>query len=146
MTAIHLGTRRVVVHLKCPSGESRFSATLTAEIAVTSPIDRIRLHILENPHADLKLAALAELAGVSPRHLSRLFHAELGMRPAAYVELTRIDIARHLLEDGRSPIKTIAYAAGFGSTASLRRAFLRRIGVTPLDYRLRHHSSASGSR
>ncbi|ATE63117.1 GlxA family transcriptional regulator [Rhizorhabdus dicambivorans] len=129
--------RRLVVFLKRPGGQSQFSATLTAQSAVTSPIDRIRLQVLENPRADLRLPAVAKAAGVSPRHLSRLFHAELGISLAAYVEKTRIEIARGLLEDSASPIKMIAYAAGFGSTATLRRAFSRRIGVTPLQYRLR---------
>jgi len=136
--------RRLVVFLKRPGGQSQFSAALTAQAATTSPIDRIRLHILENPRANLGLDALAEVAGVSPRHLSRLFRSELGMNPAAYVELTRIDIARRLLEDGAAPIKTIAYAAGFGSTTTLRRAFLRRIGVAPLQYRLRFQTAGSG--
>jgi transcriptional regulator GlxA family with amidase domain len=135
--------RRLVVFLKRPGGQSQFSATLAAQAADTSPIDRIRRHILENARAHLDLAALAEVAGASPRHLSRLFRAELGMNPAAYVELTRIDIARRLLEESTSPIKAIAYAAGFGSTATLRRAFLRRIGVTPLGYRLRFRTTRS---
>jgi transcriptional regulator GlxA family with amidase domain len=135
--------RRLVVFLKRPGGQSQFSAALTAQTEATSPIDGIRLHILENPRADLGLAALAEVAGVSARHLSRLFHAELGMGPAAYVELTRIDIARHLLEESGSPIKAIAYAAGFGSTATLRRAFLRGIGVTPLEYRRRFRTTGA---
>jgi len=136
--------RRLVVFLKRPGGQSQFSAALTAQTATTSPIDRIRLHILESPRARLSLAALAEVAGVSARHLSRLFRAELGMNPAAYVELTRIDIARRLLEDGAAPIKAIAYAAGFGSTTTLRRAFLRRISVTPLQYRLRFQTTGTG--
>jgi transcriptional regulator GlxA family with amidase domain len=135
--------RRLVVFLKRPGGQSQFSAALAAQTETTSPIDRIRLHILENPRADLGLAALAKAAGVSPRNLSRLFHAELGMSPAAYVELTRIDIARRLLEDSTAPIKAIAYAAGFGSTATLRRAFLRRIDVAPLEYRLRFQTTRS---
>jgi transcriptional regulator GlxA family with amidase domain len=135
--------RRLVVFLKRPGGQSQFSAALTAQIATTGPIDRIRLHILENPHADLGLAALAKVAGVSLRHLSRLFHGELGMSLAAYVELTRVDIAQCLLEDSTAPIKAIAYAAGFGSTATFRRAFLRRIGVTPLEYRLRFQTTSS---
>jgi transcriptional regulator GlxA family with amidase domain len=134
--------RRLVVFLKRPGGQSQFSATLTAQTAATSPIDRIRLHILEHPRSDLGLAALAGVAGVSPRHLSRLFHAELGLSPAAFVELTRIDIARRLLEDSTSQIKMIAYAAGFGSTTTLRRAFLRSIGVTPLQYRHRFRTTS----
>jgi transcriptional regulator GlxA family with amidase domain len=85
------------------------------------------------------------VAGVSPRHLSRLFRAELGISLAAYVELTRIDIARRLLEESASPIKMIAYAAGFGSTVTLRRAFLRRIGVAPLQYRHRFQTTSENA-
>jgi transcriptional regulator GlxA family with amidase domain len=133
--------RRLVVFLKRPGGQSQFSAGLTAQTASTSPIDRIRLHILENPGADLGLTALGKFAGVSPRHLSRLFRAALDMSPAEYVELARIDIARRLLEDSAAPIKAIAFAAGFGSTATLRRAFLHIIGVTPLEYRLRFQTA-----
>jgi transcriptional regulator GlxA family with amidase domain len=136
--------RRLVVFLKRPGGQSQFSAALTAQTAATSPIDRIRLHILENPRADLSLEALAAVARASPRHLSRLFRAELGINPAAYVELMRIDIARRLLEDSSAPIKAIAFAAGFGSTTTLRRAFLRRMGVAPLQYRLRFQTAGSG--
>lgn len=135
--------RRLVVFLKRPGGQSQFSATLAAQAAAASPAEKIRLHILENPSADLSLAALAQVAGVSPRQLSRLFHAELGMSPAAYVELIRMDISRRLLEDSMASIKTTAYASGFGSTATLRRAFLRTIGITPLDYRLRFQSTRS---
>ncbi|MHB9881024.1 GlxA family transcriptional regulator [Pacificimonas sp. ICDLI1SI03] len=127
--------RRLVVFLKRPGGQSQFSDALTAQTSTTSPIEKLRLHILANPRSELGLAALSDVAGVSPRHLSRLFHTEFGMAPAAYVELTRIDIARRLLEESSSPIKAIAYAAGFGSTTTLRRAFLRSIGVTPLQYR-----------
>ena len=57
--------------------------------------------------------------------------------------LKRIDIARRLLEESDAPIKAIAYSAGFGSTTTLRRAFLRRIGVTPLQYRVRFQTTGS---
>ena len=137
--------RRLVVFLKRPGGQSQFSAALTAQTEATSPIDRIRLHILANPRADLNLETLGKTFGVSPRHLSRLFRAERGTSPAAYVELTRVDIARRLLEDSNAPIKVIAHVAGFGSTATLRRAFLRGIGITPVQYRSRFQTAGSGS-
>lgn len=135
--------RRLVVFLKRPGGQSQFSSALTGQTATTNPIDRIKLHIIENPRADLGLEALSEAAGVSPRHLARLFRAELGVNPVTHVESTRIDIARRLLEDSAAPIKAIAYAAGFGSTTTLRRAFLRRLGVSPLQYRLRFQTTES---
>ncbi|MEG3181283.1 GlxA family transcriptional regulator [Sphingomonas sp. LT1P40] len=135
--------RRLVVFLKRPGGQSQFSAALTAQTATTGPIDRIRLHILENPRIALGLASLASVVGVSPRHLSRVFHDEQAKSPAAYVELTRIDIARRLLEDSAAPIKVIAYTAGFGSTTTLRRAFVRRLSVTPQEYRARFQTTGA---
>ena len=135
--------RRLVVFLKRPGGQSQFSAALTAQTATTSPIDRIQLHILEEPRSALSLASLAKVAGLSSRQFSRLFYAELGLSPAAYVEVTRIDIARRLLEESNASIKAIAYAAGFRSTATLRRAFLRRVGVTPVEYRQRFRTTES---
>ncbi len=86
--------RRLVVFLKRPGGQAQFSAALTAQTSANSPFDRIQTHILEHPRADLGLVALADIVGVSPRNLARLFQGELGMSPAAYVEVTRIDIAR----------------------------------------------------
>lgn len=135
--------RRLVVFLQRPGGQSQFSDFLTAQMDATSPVGKVRLHILENARADLSLEALAEVARLSPRHLSRLFRAELGTSLAAYVELNRIDIARRLLEDSEMPIKQIAYLAGFGSTVTLRRAFQRSIGVSPLEYRQRFQTTKS---
>lgn len=65
------------------------------------------------------------------------------MSPAAFVELTRVDMARRLLEESNSPIKAVAHTAGFGSSATLRRAFLRRMNVTPQEYRARFRSTGS---
>jgi AraC-like DNA-binding protein len=108
--------------------------------------DATKQHIVDNPRQVLDLRALAEVAGVSPRHFSRLFRAETGMSPAAYVEKTRVDIARHLLEGTTDPIKTVAHAAGFGSTTTLRRAFLRRMGVAPTAYRLHFRTTCHAAR
>lgn len=138
--------RRLVVFLKRPGGQSQFSAALAAQTAAKDPLDKVQSYILEHPRADLGLAALANVAGMSARNLVRLFRTELALSPASYVELTRIEIARGLLEDGSSPIKAIAHAAGFGSTATLRRAFLRRLGVTPAEYRSRFQTAGSGER
>ncbi|KQS03709.1 AraC family transcriptional regulator [Sphingomonas sp. Leaf357] len=135
--------RRLVVFLKRPGGQSQFSNALTAQTATTGPIDRIRLLVLENPRRDLALASLAKEIGVSPRHLSRLFHARQGQSLAAYVESTRIEIARRLLEESAFPIKAIAFAAGFGSTTTIRRAFVRSLGVTPHEYRMRFQTTGA---
>jgi transcriptional regulator GlxA family with amidase domain len=133
--------QRLVVFLKRPGGQSQFSVHLTGGGAATPAMDRVRQHIVDVPGADLGSSALARFAGMSERSLARLFKAQTGMNPSLYVELSRVDVARRLLEQSDLPLKSVAYQAGFGSIASLRRAFLRRLGLTPIDYRRRFRST-----
>jgi len=132
--------RRLVVFLKRPGGQSQFSVHLTGDTS-TPAMDRVREHILKAPGEDLGLSALAKIAGVSDRTLARLFSAQVGMNASLYVELSRLDIARRMLEQSDLPLKTIAHEAGFGSISSLRRAFSRRLSLTPLEYRRRFRST-----
>ena len=71
------------------------------------------------------------------RHFARLFRAEVGMTPAAWVEATRISAARHLLENGHDTPKQVAAKCGFANIDTLRRSFIRHVGITPAEYRKR---------
>jgi transcriptional regulator GlxA family with amidase domain len=82
--------------------------------------------------------ALARRAGLSPRHFARLFHSEVGVTPAAWVEMTRVAAARALLEAGAAAPKQVAAQCGFANADTLRRAFVKHVGVSPAMYR-RHH-------
>ncbi|WP_406300237.1 helix-turn-helix domain-containing protein [Embleya sp. NBC_00888] len=83
---------------------------------------------------------LSRLGGFSPRHLTRLFHERVGSTPAVYVEAVRIEAAQSLLAAGAT-VTAAATHSGLGSDESLRRAFLRRLGVTPSTYRSRFRST-----
>jgi transcriptional regulator GlxA family with amidase domain len=133
--------RRLVIFLKRPGGQSQFSVHLTGGSAGAPAMDRVRQHIIDAPGADLGSSALARFVGMSERSLARLFKAQTGMNPSLYVELSRLDIARRLLEQSDLPLKAVAHEAGFGSVASLRRAFQRRLSLTPIDYRRRFRST-----
>ena len=63
------------------------------------------------------------------------------MTPAAYVEAVRVEQARSQLESGRQPLAAVARACGFGTAETMRRAFHRRLGVAPADYRTRFHTT-----
>jgi transcriptional regulator GlxA family with amidase domain len=133
--------RRLVVFLKRPGGQSQFSVHLTGQGQATPAIDRLRQRIANSPRADLGTPALAKLAGISERSLARLFRTETGMSPSLYVELSRLDVARRMLEETDLPLKSVGHAAGFGSVATLRRAFLRRLSLTPAEYRRRFRTT-----
>lgn len=74
---------------------------------------------------------------MSERSFTRIFRQETGTAPADFVEITRVDAAKRLLEGTSLPVKHIATACGFSNPTSLRRAFRRRVGTGPSDYRLR---------
>jgi transcriptional regulator GlxA family with amidase domain len=87
------------------------------------------------PAGDHSAAAMADRIGVSVRHLGRLFAQHTGMTPARYVERVRVTAAKASLIGGRAPLREVATRAGFGSSETMRRAFLRTVGVTPGAYR-----------
>lgn len=81
------------------------------------------------------VAELAALCGISMRHLQRQFLALTGMTVADYVETTRIEQAKSMLEEGARSIKAVAQACGFAHPNSFTRAFRRSTGQTPLHWR-----------
>jgi transcriptional regulator GlxA family with amidase domain len=79
---------------------------------------------------------------MSPRHFSRVFVDEVGETPGHYVERVRVEAARRRLEDTTDTVGVIARACGFGTSETMRRSFLRRLGVAPDHYRRRFGSAA----
>ena len=129
--------KQLILFLKRPGGQSQFSVHLETQIAEIGPIRDIHEWILDNISGDLSVEALAARAGMSSRNFARLFKRETDMTPGDYVEATRVDVARRMLEEGGIPLKKVASLCGFTDQNGLRRAFMRRINVTPVEYRQR---------
>ncbi len=135
--------RWLVLFVKRPGGQAQFSAQLTAQLADRRPLRELQTWIADNVDADLSVPALAEKAHMSERNFARAFAREVGMTPAAYVETARVESARMTLEAGDTPVETVAARSGFGTVETMRRAFHRRVGVGPADYRRRFRSEAA---
>lgn len=129
--------RWLVLFLQRPGGQAQFSTQLRAQAAQRDPLRELQLWIADHLGEDLRVEALAERAAMSPRNFARAFRDETGRTPAAYVTDLRVERARQLLEDGAEPVERIASLAGFGTPETMRRAFARRVGVSPADYRAR---------
>lgn len=129
--------RWLVLFLQRPGGQAQFSSHLSAQIAERRPLRELQSWIADNLGADLRVETLAERAAMSPRNFARFFRREIGMTPAAYVEELRVERARQLLEDGADPVELISASCGFGTPETMRRAFARRVGVPPAQYRAR---------
>ncbi|MEU6658718.1 helix-turn-helix domain-containing protein [Streptomyces sp. NPDC046821] len=128
--------RELVVFVRRPGGQSQFSTALETPPPRGDLLRAVTEAVLADPAADHGLPAMAAAAAVSPRHLTRLFRAELGTTPARWVERVRLDRAQQLLLDGHS-VTAAARHSGLGSDETLRRAFARHLGTMPTEYRTR---------
>ncbi|MFI0356881.1 GlxA family transcriptional regulator [Actinomadura sp. 9N407] len=134
--------RDLVVFLQRPGGQSQFSVASRTPRPRHDPLRGLLDEIVAAPAGDHSLRAMAARAGMSVRHLTRLFHQDVGSTPAAYVESVRLEAAQSLLESGET-VTGAAQRSGLGSDESLRRAFLRHLGVTPSAYRARFRTALS---
>jgi transcriptional regulator GlxA family with amidase domain len=132
--------RWLVVYLKRAGGQSQFSVLVEADPPPQSALRVVTDAIAAEPGADHSVKKLAARASLSTRQLTRLFRSELGTTPAGYVEMVRIDAARAALDAGRS-VSDTACLVGFGSTETLRRAFVDHLGVSPKAYRDRFRTA-----
>ena len=66
------------------------------------------VYIQANLDQDLALASLGERANLSPAHLQRVFKAEIGESPKAYVTRLRVERAAFCLLAHESPVGEIA--------------------------------------
>jgi transcriptional regulator GlxA family with amidase domain len=133
--------RWLVMFVKRPGGQAQFSAQLSAQAADREPLRELQDWIAGNLDADLSVPALAARAHMSERNFARAFRRELGLTPGAYVEVARVEAARIALESGATPVEVVARRTGFGTVETMRRAFHRRLGVGPADYRARFSPS-----
>ncbi len=129
--------RELLVFLRRPGGQSQFAGPVWSPPARQPSVRAAQDLIHGDPTADLRVPVLAARVGMSERHFSREFTKALGCPPGDYVEQVRVDAARRTLESEPVLVTVAAARAGFGSTETMRRAFLRRLGVAPDQYRRR---------
>ena len=129
---------QLVMFFKRPGGQAQFSRKGEAAPVGRSALQEVQRWVAANPAEDLDVASLAARMQLSSRHFARLFRNEVGMTPAGWVARSRIAVARRLLEAGDSPPKEVAASCGFADVDTLRRAFVRQVGITPAEYRKRY--------
>ena len=129
--------RHLVMFLRRPGGQSQFAAPVWDRPAERDAVRAAQDLVNTDPAADLRVGALAAATNMSERHFTRIFAAEVGEPPAKYVERVRVETARRHLEQRGATVAGVARQSGFGTAETMRRSFIRRLGVAPDDYRRR---------
>ncbi|MFD5316560.1 GlxA family transcriptional regulator [Streptomyces sp. NPDC127098] len=140
--------RYLVTYLQRPGNQAQMSMFTESPPLGDGLVRRVVEYVTGHLGADLATATLAAGAGVSERHLTRLFLKELGETPGRFVRRTRAEAAAQLLAATSLPMSAIATRCGFGSAETLRQAFVDHYGIPPSRYRLTQASalpSAAGT-
>ncbi|OPE50414.1 AraC family transcriptional regulator [Mycolicibacterium diernhoferi] len=127
--------RWLVLYLRRPGGQTQFAAPVWAPRAKRAPIREVQEAIEAEPGGAHRISELARRASMSPRHFTRVFTDEVGEAPGAYVERIRTEAARRQLQETDDTVTAIAARCGFGTAETMRRNFVRRIGIPPDHYR-----------
>jgi transcriptional regulator GlxA family with amidase domain len=127
--------RWLVLHLRRPGGQSQFAAPVWMPRAKRTCIREVQEAIESEPGGSHSVGELARLATMSPRHFTRVFTDEVGEAPGHYVERIRTEAARRQLQETDDTVVAIAGRCGFGTAETMRRNFIRRVGISPDQYR-----------
>jgi transcriptional regulator GlxA family with amidase domain len=133
--------RWTVMFMQRSGGQSQFSERLALPTGITSPVRQVIDAIVADPAGDHRLGELAKRVAVSERHMRRIFAEQTKTTPAVFVERIRVEAARDQLESTNATVDSVAVSCGFGSAETMRRAFLRVLGVGPSEYRARFTST-----
>lgn len=111
-------------------------AGLVERFETTNPAIISTIEVMENHIAEpLGLEQLAELAGMGPRQLNRLFREKLNRSTMSFYRERRLEKSRQLLSQSTLPLTQIALATGFANSAHFSNAFRLRYSSAPSDMR-----------
>ena len=95
----------------------------------------ITSYMKENYRNSLSLEKVAEKFGYSPTYLSRMFQKYAGITFKDHVQDIRLGHAVKDLESGKYSITEAAIRNGFSGSKALARAFRKKYGILPSEYR-----------
>ena len=133
--------REFVVRLKPFGAEDSLVYPPKEQCEASERLADLPAWILAHLEEDLSVEMLAQKAALCPRHFRRVFRRVFDLAPAEYVERLRLAEARRRLVVPQATIKSVAGSVGFRSADVFRRAFERRLGMSPSQFRLRFQGS-----
>ena len=129
--------RFLVMFLVRPGGQAQYSHMLLRQAITSKPLRELQIWMLENLRENLTVEKLADRIGMSARQFTRVCLRETKMNPGQFVDRMRVEAAQQLIDSSSMGLKEIADASGFQSADSMRRTFLRVLGVSAAEYATR---------
>ncbi len=101
-------------------------------------IDIITSYLDSKYQYPVRLEDVAKLVDMTPAYLSHFFTKTMGVNFHDYLSKLRFEHALRQI-DRDLPLGDIARGSGFSDLKYMTRAFLKNTGLTPAEYRKKHH-------
>lgn len=98
-------------------------------------LNRVRDHVESHLAGEIRMAALAELTGLSEGHFHRAFRSATGLTPLQFVNRRRVEAAKRILATSAPSIVDLALQVGFTSPSHFARIFRHETGRNPAQFR-----------
>lgn len=134
----------ILYELSQCEGARTLATTSYAKVAVEDDSRRIlkvKDFISKNYMDDLRLSALADMAGMSPSAFSRFFKMHTSRNLSDYIIDIRLGYASRMLVDTVKSISEICYDCGFNNLSNFNRIFKKKKGCSPSDFRENYHKT-----
>lgn len=139
--------REMVVYLRRGGESAQQSIYLDYRSHLHPAVHRVQDWIIAHPDRRATIGELATWAGVSPRHLTRVFRDATGVTVNAFAQMVRLEVARGLIADAQLSVEQLAAHCGFKDARQLRRLWRQQFGQTLREARSeRRASNASAER
>ena len=134
----------ILYELSRCEGARTLASSSYAKVAVEDDSRRIlkvKNYISKNYMDDLRLPALADLAGMSPSAFSRFFKLHTGRNISEYIIDLRLGYAARMLVDTAKSISEIGFDCGFNNLSNFNRIFKKKKGCSPSEFRENYHKT-----
>lgn len=94
------------------------------------------IHYIRNNYSrDITLSEAANLVGVTPEYLSKLFYQNININFVVFLRNFRISIAKRMILSGKYRIQEVADQVGFKDPKYFNKVFKSVCGVSPTEYK-----------
>lgn len=127
--------REMVVYHRRDGGSSQQSIYVQYRTHLHPGVHRVQDWLVEHPESRPAIEELAEIACMSPRHLTRVFRRATGVTLKEFTTRLKLEVAGNLLRDPAETVDGVAARCGFADGRQLRRLWRRAFGVSPSRWR-----------
>ena len=134
----------ILYELSRCEGARTLASSSFAKIAVEDSsrrIFKVKSFINENYMDELRLAQMADIAGMSASAFSRFFKQHTGRNLSDYIIDIRLGYATRKLVDTSRSISEISFECGFNNLSNFNRIFKKKKGCSPSEFRENYHKT-----